>query len=1438
VRASPASGLRRFVEILLLAGFIAACAFGVYQLNQLLSRKMEQLKVRAIAAMESRLGHEIRYRSIAPSVLGFLAVRDLTLSSAQEAGQPLLRISRVKIYYNLFRLLATRDPVQCLSEVQIANSSFEVDREKDRELLESLERLRTGQGGGELPSLRLTGSNIDLRYREAGWSASVSDLFFSIESVQEQYRLAVRGRLEYRRSETDRSTLSTRVRISGKVERNLAWSDLAVHVQALSTPAFSLRSQTFQVTSSGPELKVNKIQDRAPLDVQLTYDGRNRDLAASFRMERLRPADLVQLGGPLQRYNQWLSSALTASGTFSYNLAAGTLRYRADAELLPAETLMPLDLYLVSHLRGTEKMLFLEPLVVHTPQGTLEFSGDLAFADFLPSGIMRLTGLNTPYTPAVSASLEITREPGRVTARSSRLELGEVSLSGFSLTVSPSRAEIPFQLAASLPAEQGGIQASGTLSLGPRRELRLQTQARALPLDILYYLAASRAPRGGPLGARLAPLSGTFDLSLATDFRTFSLSSSGVRLYQRTAPDNYASFAMLATESEMELRGLRAQWNGYSLSGKAVARRAAGGTEFSSDLEFQNVPYQLQGTYSAARVLRLEGSYGLSAVVAFGAQAGLDLIPSGARSLRGTSFSLQAQRLPIPLKKGTVLFTSQLEGLVTRSGNLYARSALTRVEDFPFLAVKHNSLETAFSLAGGLLTLDSIRYQDNYSVISGQGSLKVASWTSAEGWVRLQDRGGSERYSLTVSRGQNGPAFVLDFDRTPLERAGELAVRGDLSGSLRFQGSLKAPVLGVHLRLADGRLNADPLNAELSATFRDHRLDLDNLSLTLLKHRLSEGRGHWDMALGEFAFSSRYTAELLGQPTRLTLELAGNTVAAQPPGAAAPVGPLPLDLDAVLRLTNIQVERRTYPDWVVNLKARGGQLRLDGGPQGAIHASLANNGRFTLGLQAPLPVQGNLTGQLQRDRIDAQFGLAALDMRVLNTLLAPSTHIVEFNGGTGAGALRISGMVTDPDWFGSIQVRDATMRFQLSPDPITPINGWLQFNEKTFTLPRVTSQAGRARVEAEGSFTLDHWIPRAFELAFHVDKSPGAHIKATFPPVSLDGYATGTVRVRGDQAETKVEGSITGNLCRIALVRQETEAPPPASTAALSVDLKVAVGRNVEFFWPSQSFPIVHTYAKPGERIALALNGQTGALSLTGDVEIRGGEIFYFDRSFYLKQGSIRFEDALGQVDPWIKALAEIRERDQNDREVTIYLEANNKLSQFSPRFYSDPILADTDLLALLGGNIVDRFQESSFGLSAVMLTSDIVGQFGILSPFERSVRRLLNLDLFSIRTQFLQNVLIGRIMGEQTGQGSLNPLDNTTLSLGKYLGSDIFVQALVRFQATDAVGSAYNIQAEGELNLEWATPFFLLEWTFAPRHPENLYLSDNSIGLSWKFSY
>jgi len=512
-----------------------------------------------------------------------------------------------------------------------------------------------------------------------------------------------------------------------------------------------------------------------------------------------------------------------------------------------------------------------------------------------------------------------------------------------------------------------------------------------------------------------------------------------------------------------------------------------------------------------------------------------------------------------------------------------------------------------FSLADGLLTLDSIQYLDRYSAISGQGSLKVASWSSAEGWIRLQDREGSERYALTVSRGQDGPALLLDFDRTPLERAGELAVRGTSPAACAFRGSLRDPVLGLRLQLADGRLNADPLAVELSATYQDHRFDMENLTLSLLRHRLTEGRGHWDMAVGDFAFSSRYAAELLGMPARMTLELAGTTTpAASSTSPGPPAGLRERELDALLRLTGIQVERREYPDWLVKLQARGGELRLDGGPQTAIHASLAKSGRFSLGLQAPLPVQGQIDGQLVRDRIEARFEVTALDMRVLNTLLAPSTHIIEFTEGTGAGALRIAGMLTDPDWFGTIQVRDAAMRFQLTPEPVKPINGRLEFNEKTFSLPRVASQAGRAWLEAEGTFILDHWIPRSFELAFYVERYPGP----TSRRPSRRSRWTATRPGRCACAVTRWTPEWKA-------VSRPTSAASPwfaRSGGAGPARQEGAVHRPEDRRGPQRGVLLARAdlpggahLRQAGEQIALALDGETNTVSLSGDVRSAAG---------------------------------------------------------------------------------------------------------------------------------------------------------------------------------------------------------------------------------------
>ena len=359
-----------------------------------------------------------------------------------------------------------------------------------------------------------------------------------------------------------------------------------------------------------------------------------------------------------------------------------------------------------------------------------------------------------------------------------------------------------------------------------------------------------------------------------------------------------------------------------------------------------------------------------------------------------------------------------------------------------------------------------------------------------------------------------------------------------------------------------------------------------------------------------------------------------------------------------------------------------------------------------------------------------------------------------------------------------------------------------------------------------------------------MERNPGIRISNKFGTVSADGYVSGRVRVFGDETFTQVEGDLTMETCRIVLEKGEEEVVDP-DDPTLFVKINLQTGKRVEFYWPSIVFPILHTYAKQGEKVSLVYDGDKEIFSMNGNIEIRGGEIFYFDRSFYLKKGSVNFEETFDELDPRIVALAEIRERDQNNEEIRIYLEVNNRLSQFTPRFYSEPSRSDVEILNYIGGALVGDYGRETLGRSAVMLTSDLVSQFGIIAPFERAVRDILGLDLFSIRTQVVQNILIDRLNVFNTQNDSKNvweSLDNTTLSLGKYLGTDLFLEMSFRVQSVDTPTALSDegsqLEMESELNFEWTTPFFLMEWSFAPKHPEDLYITDNSIGFTWKFSY
>jgi hypothetical protein len=257
------------------------------------------------------------------------------------------------------------------------------------------------------------------------------------------------------------------------------------------------------------------------------------------------------------------------------------------------------------------------------------------------------------------------------------------------------------------------------------------------------------------------------------------------------------------------------------------------------------------------------------------------------------------------------------------------------------------------------------------------------------------------------------------------------------------------------------------------------------------------------------------------------------------------------------------------------------------------------------------------------------------------------------------------------------------------------------------------------------------------------------------------------------------------------------------------------------------------------------MDTQARRFSLTSDVKIRSGEIFYFERSFYIREGLLTFRENEIQFDPRITVRAEVRDRtSEGPVTVSMFVE-NAPLLSFTARVESSPPLSQMEILARLGQNFTGTPTDDSTGAiqqAFMNSTTDLLAQFSVVRRLERQIRNFLHLDMFSVRTQVLQNAFF-QAAGLQKNtvdrvNGVGNYFDNTTVFFGKYIGRDMFVQSMLSLRYDQNKTTWGGLTFEPDIGLELESPLFNIRWDFVPTHPENWFINDNSITLTWSRSF
>ena len=197
------------------------------------------------------------------------------------------------------------------------------------------------------------------------------------------------------------------------------------------------------------------------------------------------------------------------------------------------------------------------------------------------------------------------------------------------------------------------------------------------------------------------------------------------------------------------------------------------------------------------------------------------------------------------------------------------------------------------------------------------------------------------------------------------------------------------------------------------------------------------------------------------------------------------------------------------------------------------------------------------------------------------------------------------------------------------------------------------------------------------------------------------------------------------------------------------------------------------------------------------------------------------------------------------DGPVTIsMLVENAPLLSFTARFESAPSLSQVEIFALLGQNLTgSQIDEDTGTIQRAFLssTSDLLAQFVLVRQLERQIRNFMRLDMFSVRTQVLQNAFFnvtGLVQNPVDRMGAGNYFDNTTVFMGKYFGPDLFVQSMLSMRYDANQASLGGLRFEPDIGIELQSPLFNIRWDFVPAHPENWWVNDNSITLNWRWSF
>ncbi len=1408
-------------------------------------------------------GLRFTFDSLSPSILSGVYIRNINFYD--ENNNSVLSINKTKVGIKLSKLFK-KDVSNGIYSVVVDGIKLDIDgaidfglRMKEIFGVRIIEFEKIKQN---IPSL-IKLKNVTLFYTQDDYDVSlaVKAASLSNSSKKDSLELHLDG-IANAELKKIRQKINGKVQVSLVVPGTLDGSYLNAKLENFTNGDIKLNRLNLFASYENKKIEVRTVQSVNPIFIGAVYSIANSDLNIQIKAENLKPASLFSINSKQKELNKYKNVIIDTDSILKYQVKDNIFNYFCDFSGTVPSSVVKGGLDVNASFYGDEKHVELTDFDVTGLGCKANGALDFVFDSFRASGFLYIPFITLENGNEISTELFF--EPGQkdkpdekgFVAYAPSLMIGLQNLSDIQLSVSPVNDSFDFILQASdfshyEEAGEGQIRAEGSfITSSAYLQSNITTTSLyadsivSIVKEFLPYDAAENVEKVIP---SLTPYVFSNDLYVSTDFKSLSYNMPYIIL-ANTKKENQVLMAGFDGNLEnIQMNMFSLVLGKHSVEATASLDRNPMSSDFFFDLSLNadSIPYHFSGSWYSD-VCSIVGDYGVQSEIRF-----------DKNKIHG---NLAAENFPIKLTDNPLIIAADTAFSFDKKNG-------------PEISVKHFEVEQASSLYSVNprltfsadvskygATVSSISYSDIFSVLEGSASALVnindGIFNSANIQMQLANPVGDEKISLDGEfSNPDEKVFTADnildslymnlmmninslsLNRFTVQQNEDNA----LTGSIFATGTILHPFVSLSIEKANILISSELLHLKGDVVLEDRELSVMDFSVKYADVSVNQISAHASVSDMTLDASGNLSYELLGKKlsSPLTLSITDSYV---PEGKILPQS-FTANLEAVKFSGDLL--KKSFP-LSVSLMYFDKTFNIWSSDNIGLYGSYDASNYLELSLDNKSFAAFKLDGIV--NRTEANLALYDLSVNLASVFSYLNfDELISIKEGKLEGNIILSGSLYDPDFYGSMEIAEPVINLpSLTRNNLSTqsINAVLNHNEILFD-PFIVKAKNNQRVELSLNVYLNKWLMENLDGTVKTYKKDLFPLYINSSIVRLNGDVSCDLSYYFEDRTLDVKGKVYGENIDITssvgntfAELTKTESKPFPIFVKTDIELTIGSHSSLNFE------PLLRCVFVPNSSINVRMDMEDAFYSVDGALKIKSGDIAYLSRSFYIKSGELKFNPA-ELTNPILTLTAETREKDNNGQTVKISMNIENQyLQDLTPKFTAVPARSESEIRNMLGQiAIADAMTPTDL----ITAAGDYALQSVVVRQVENALRQVLNFDIFSVRTNVIQNTVNLRL-SDNYGKGNItlgNLFDNSTVYIGKYLGNALYVDAMLHVSMEDNRINEYTntgtLKFQPEFGLELESPYANIRFNMAPDIKalfNNQFVPSTSLTLSWKFTF